>query len=327
MRFSLIICTYKRPLALQRLLQTVVFQSLQPSEVIIVDGDETDDVAIMLRQFQNLPLQYIQVDKEERGLTKQRNKGIAASTTDVICFLDDDILLEADYFEKLLQVYAEKPDAIGVGGYITNEVKWEKVTDTTYTNNPHYYVIDGFARKESSRNKLRKIVGWHSSLPPGFAPEFGHGLSVSYLPPSGKTYSVHYFMGGVSSFKKSLFSALLFDTYYEGYGLYEDADFCLRASKIGALYVTTQARLSHHHDASGRPNAYRYGKMVVKNGHKVWRIAHPHPSLKNRFKWHGITCLLMALRLLNVLTTSHKKTSWQEFLGRITAWWQLVVKK
>jgi GT2 family glycosyltransferase len=53
--------------------------------------------------------------------------------------------------------------------------------------------------------------------------------------------------------------------------LYEDTDFTLRVSKTGKLYLNTTAKLNHHHDASGRPNQYQYGKMVVRNGWYVWR--------------------------------------------------------
>lgn len=34
--------------------------------------------------------------------------------------------METDYFEKILEVYARFPEALGVGGYIANEVVWMK---------------------------------------------------------------------------------------------------------------------------------------------------------------------------------------------------------
>jgi GT2 family glycosyltransferase len=78
--------------------------------------------------------------------------------------------------------------------------------------------------------------------------------------------------------------------------LYEDTDFTLRVSKTGKLYLNT-AKLNHHHDASGRPNQYQYGKMVVQ---WVVRMANqnPNPSFKHQFKWHAITILLTVIGLL-----------------------------
>jgi GT2 family glycosyltransferase len=48
--------------------------------------------------------------------------------------------------------------------------------------------------------------------------------------------------------------------------LYEDTDFTLRVSKTGKLYLNTTAKLNHHHDASGRPNQYQYGKWWCAMG-------------------------------------------------------------
>jgi GT2 family glycosyltransferase len=150
---------------------------------------------------------------------------------------------------------------------------------------------------------------------------------VGFLPPSGKTYEVEMLMGGVSSFRKKVFDSLHFSTYFEGYGLYEDADFTLRVAKIGKLYLNTAAQLHHYHDASGRPNQYRYGKMVVRNGWYVWRTKNPNPEFNDYFKWHAITLLLTGIRYSNVLTTSNKKEALTEALGRTIGWWSLCFNK
>jgi GT2 family glycosyltransferase len=134
-------------------------------------------------------------------------------------------------------------------------------------------------------------------------------------------------MGGVSSFKAEVFRKFKFSTYFEGYGLYEDADFTLRLSKTGKLYVNTAAQLEHHHDASGRPNKYLYGKMVVRNGWYVWHVKYPNPSFKSIFKWHAITLLLTFIRATNIITTKKRKEALTESLGRLVGWFSLFLKK
>ena len=122
-------------------------------------------------------------------------------------------------------------------------------------------------------------------------------------------------MGGVSSYKKEVFKKIVFSTYFEGYGLYEDADFSLRIAKLGALYVNTSAQLSHHHDASGRPNKFKYGKMVVRNGWYVWRVKYPNPSLKAKFKWNAIVLLLAFIRFSNIFTNNKELPIKQLFIN------------
>ena len=324
MVFTLIICTYKRSQPLLKLLLSVQHQTLYPNEILIVDGSPDDFTKEMLTQnsFQNL--KYFKVDEKDRGLTKQRNYGIARvqEASEVVCFLDDDTVLEPTYFEQIIKTYILFPEALGVGGYITNETNWTKTT-SDYQAKVNEFFYDGWKRKDGSRFVWRKKLGLDSNRPPGCLPEFSHGRSIGFLPPSGKIYEVEQLMGGVSSFRKAVFKEFQFSTYFEGYGLYEDADFTLRLSKVGKLYINTNAQLGHYHDASGRPNQYDYGKMVVRNGYYVWRVKYPNPSFKAKIKWHLITLLLTAIRFTNVATTSKRKEALTETLGRISGWFTL----
>lgn len=324
MVFTLIICTYKRSQPLLKLLLSVKHQTLYPNEILIVDGSPDDFTKEMLTQnsFQNL--KYFKVDENDRGLTKQRNYGIARvqEASEVVCFLDDDTVLEPTYFEEIIKTYSLFPEALGVGGYITNETNWTKTT-SDYQAKVNEFFYDGWKRKDGSRFVWRKKLGLDSNRPPGCLPEFSHGRSIGFLPPSGKIYEVEQLMGGVSSFRKAVFKEFQFSTYFEGYGLYEDADFTLRLSKVGKLYINTNAQLGHYHDASGRPNKYDYGKMVVRNGYYVWRVKYPNPSFKAKIKWHLITLLLTVIRFTNVATTSKRKEALTETLGRISGWFTL----
>lgn len=323
MNFSLIVCTYMRPQPLLRLLQSVAVQTLYPNTILIIDGSTDSKTEAVLKENTFDALSYYKVDAANRGLTKQRNYGInlVNDNTEIICFLDDDTILTPNYFEALINTYKTKPNALAVGGYITNEIDWQ--TQTT-ENNKNYFYYDGWQRIEPLRFKIRRIFGVLPDAPPGFMPTFSHGRSVSFLPPSGKIYPVEQIMGGVASYKKEIFNNLSFSNYFIGYGLYEDADFSLRLAKLGKLYINTAAQLTHYHDASGRPNKYSYGKMVLRNGWYVWRVKYNNPTLKARFKWHVTAILLTKVRLLNVFTTTNRKEAFTESLGRIAGWFSLL---
>ena len=325
MKIALIICTYLRPFPLLKLLASVQKQTVCPSEIIIVDGSTNNETETVLSQnhFENLC--YFKVSDQDRGLTKQRNYGLkkVSDTTEIICFLDDDTVLAVDYFEQLSKTCQLYPDALGVGGYISNETKWDFVGDQ-YIALANEFYFDGWKRKEGARFILRKKIGLDSDCPPGYSSQYSHGRSIGFLPPSDKTYKVEMLMGGVSSFKKELFDRIQFSTYFEGYGLYEDADFSLRASQLGQLYLNTAARLDHFHDASGRPNQFQYGKMVVRNGWYVWRTKNPNPKAKDKWKWHAITILLTLIRFSNVIKSNKRKEALTEALGRTIGWWSLV---
>jgi len=326
MKFALIVCTYMRPQALLSLLNSVKKQTLYPDEILIVDGSTNNETKIVLTKNKFKNLNYFKVEEPERGLTKQRNFGVknVSKNTDIICFLDDDVILTTNYFEELIKTYNIKPDALAVGGYITNEVTWQPEISPKQN---HKFYYDGWMRNEPLRFRARKLFGLQPDTPPCFLPTFSHGRSVSFLPPSEKIYDVEQIMGGVSSYKKEVFNTLKFSSYFEGYGLYEDTDFSLRLAKQGSIYVNTKAQLTHHHEASGRPNKFKYGKMVIRNGWYVWRVKYAKPSFKAKIKWNLTAGLLTILTFVNVITTKKRTQALTEALGRTYGWLSLIFNK
>ncbi|MGK4569275.1 glycosyltransferase family 2 protein [Flavobacterium sp. 3HN19-14] len=254
---------------------------MYPDEILIIDGSHDDKTEKILSENQFENLQYFLVPPEHRGLTKQRNYGIerVSKTSEIVCFLDDDTVLETNYFEEIIKAYQIYPEALGVGGYIIEDATGYEFIGENYRPKINEFYFDGWKRPDGSRFVARKKFKLDSDQPPGFSTAFSHGRSVGFLPPSGKIYEAEQLMGGVSSFRKKVFETIRFSTYFEGYGLYEDADFSIRLAKTGKLYLNTAARLHHYHDDSGRPNQYKYGKMVVRNGWYVWRVKNPNPIL------------------------------------------------
>ncbi|MFI2743771.1 glycosyltransferase family 2 protein [Zhouia sp. PK063] len=328
LKFSLIICTYKRAKALERLLHSIQEQTLYPDEILIIDGSP-DDVTLLLcteKNYKNLT--YFKVDTKDRGLTKQRNIGVAKVTKDaeVVCFLDDDTVLAPDYFKAIMHVFAVEEHVIGVGGVATNENRWQEKNRDILYDPKKYYEFEGYVCKEGQRNVIRNYLGLASPLGPGKMPECSHGKTMGF-PLTGKTYEVDLLIGMSMAFRAAVFHNINFSTYFEGYGLYEDADFSISAQQYGKLVITTAAQLEHHHEASGRPNHFKYGKMVVRNGWYVWRIKYPKPSFKARLKWNAITVLLIGLRGFNVITTRNRKAAFNETLGRLFGYFSLFFNK
>ncbi len=313
MRLSLIICTYRRPAALARLLRSISGQTRPPDEVLIADGSEdveTEDVVKSLHSVQT-SLRYYRVPPEERGLTRQRNYGIARTDTPIIAFLDDDTVPEPDYFEQLLACFDRHPEAAGVSGYIVGG-GWRRALAASAGWS--VYRLGDWERAEDLRLRARKLLRLVSDLPPGRIPPFGHGRSS--LPPDGQDHQVDCVMGGASAWRRAVLDQVRFSPFFEGYGLYEDLDFSLRASRLGPLWVCTSARLAHLHDPNGRPNQFTYGRMVVRNGWYVWRLGFPEPSLADRCRWWAITLLNTGFRLLD-WRTGHLLAGISDGFGRL----------
>jgi GT2 family glycosyltransferase len=261
-------------------------------------------------------------------LTKQRNYGVkkVASDINVIAFLDDDTVLEKDYFKELIQTFEKNQNISGVAGVAVNENTWSLAQPNVKYDSRRYYQWEGYVYKEGQRNVVRNYLGLQSNLGPGRMPDYSHGKTCGF-PLNGKTYEVDLLIGMSFAFRKNVLDAIRFSPYFEGYGLYEDADFSIRALQFGKNAINTKAQLSHFHHPSGRPNQYQYGKMVVRNGWYVWRVKNPKPSFDAKLKWNLITILLTLIRFSNALTSSKKKVAFTEAMGRTIGWWSLFWNK
>lgn len=328
MKCSLIICTYMRPKSLLQLLLSVDKQTVYPDEILIIDGSTNQETKQLLQENKFRNCQYFLVPENSRGLTKQRNYGLdkVALTSDVIAFLDDDTALKSNYFEELLATFASDVTIAGVGGVAINENSWALQNSKVSYNKYKYVLQEGYVYKEGQRNVVRNYLGLQSHLSPGRMPNFSHGRTCGF-PLNGKTYEVDLLIGMSFAFRKRVFDSLRFATYFEGYGLYEDADFSIRALQFGKNVINTKVQLNHYHHPSGRPNQYKYGKMVVRNGWYVWRVKNPTPSLNVKLKWHSITILLTFIRLSNTFTTNNKTEAFTEAMGRMVGWFSLLIHK
>ena len=116
MKISVIICTHNpREEYLQHTLEGLKQQSLPVTdwELLLIDNDSDNalsgDVDISWHP------QGRHVREEELGLTPARLRGIKESKADLLVFVDDDNVLNADYLEEALEIAGKHP-FIGVYG-------------------------------------------------------------------------------------------------------------------------------------------------------------------------------------------------------------------
>jgi teichuronic acid biosynthesis glycosyltransferase TuaG len=89
-RVSVIIPTYNRADLIGETIESVLNQTFDDFEIIIVDDGSTDSTKEAVRRFDG-PIKYLY--QENRGRSCARNKGFEISCGDYICFLDSDDVL------------------------------------------------------------------------------------------------------------------------------------------------------------------------------------------------------------------------------------------
>jgi FkbM family methyltransferase len=109
MRFSVVIPLFNKARFIRRSLDSVLKQTLEKYEVIVVDDGSTDGGPDIVAQYDDHRIHLIQ--QENRGVSAARNRGIAESQGEWISFLDADDAWKPHYLQSIEALAEEYPDA------------------------------------------------------------------------------------------------------------------------------------------------------------------------------------------------------------------------
>lgn len=134
-KVSVIVPTYNRANRLEGTLRSIVSQTYQDFELIVVDDGSTDNTSKVIESFPSA--QYLPM-KKNSGVSKARNIGLACAKGEFICFLDSDDLWK----EKKLEI----------------QIHWmESNTDNQVCYTDEIWVRNGV--RVNQMNKHRKYTG------------------------------------------------------------------------------------------------------------------------------------------------------------------------
>ena len=110
MTVSLIISTYNWPRALYLCLDSVMQQTVMPTEILIADDGSGISTRDVVKHFENIsPVPVHHIWHEDRGfrLAAIRNKAIAASSGEYVIQIDGDLILHRHFIQDHI-IFARK---------------------------------------------------------------------------------------------------------------------------------------------------------------------------------------------------------------------------
>jgi glycosyltransferase involved in cell wall biosynthesis len=120
---SVIIPTYNRVSLLGRAIQSVLRQSLDDLQLLIIDDGSNDGTKEFVRALEDPRVDYIR-HKTNQGASAARNTGLSRANGEFVAFLDsDDEWLETK-LEKQLAAFAEGNDRLGVVYTTFRKIDW-----------------------------------------------------------------------------------------------------------------------------------------------------------------------------------------------------------
>ena len=119
---TVIICTYNREKYIGNLLLALAKNDLpKPDyEIVLVDNNCTDHTREICNAFalQHPDISFRYVIETEQGLSAARNRGIKEAKGDILVYVDDDALVDANYLRAYAEHFATHPDTMAAGGPI-----------------------------------------------------------------------------------------------------------------------------------------------------------------------------------------------------------------
>jgi len=111
---SIVIPLYNKGPHISRTIQSVLNQTEQNFEIIVVDGQSTDEGPKIVKSFEDPRIFFF--EQVGSGVSSARNEGISHSRSDFVAFLDADDEWMPDHLETLLRLREAYPEA---GAYTT----------------------------------------------------------------------------------------------------------------------------------------------------------------------------------------------------------------
>lgn len=119
-KVSVIIPVYNTKKYLRKCVDSVLAQTYDNLEIILVNDGSTDDSGVICDEIANNFNNIMVIHKENGGLSDARNAGIAVATGDYTCFLDSDDWMDEDCIEEALNEMQVSNSDVVVWGYHTD---------------------------------------------------------------------------------------------------------------------------------------------------------------------------------------------------------------
>jgi GT2 family glycosyltransferase len=272
---SVVIATKNRPSELEACLGSVLSQAHLPEEVVVVDQSSTPNASLVRLSGsgkKDRPSIVYLAMPELTGLTQARNTGTVAARSDIVLFLDDDVVLEPEYIVELLRVYEEQGETLGGAG---GSDRSPAVLRSTR--------LSRMAQRVFRLGPFRSLL-WEFRVSPPAEPRCCDHLS-----------------GCNMSFRRAIVKEFRFDEKLHGYALGEDIEFSRRVAARYKLFFVPGARLTHNESALLRAGAGDRNSDKVFHYYYFFRKNTPlTPGNCACFLWMNVGFLAAALAARNL---------------------------
>lgn len=301
---SSIIATMNRPADLEAALKSLVIQTRLPDEILVIDQSSDDLTKKLVSRMQSEDavigprLKYF--FQEKRSLVQARNRGMDEAKGDIWSFLDDDIVLFEDYYQKISQAFEVDPKLAGISGNAKVKEAWYgwKWNLRVFLHN--LFLLNHYDGK----------MTWSGFGHPIYEREIDRPMQVDMLPGCNMNY------------RRSVAQGERFDEYFKGYSYREDAEYSYRIAQKGKVMMIPDARLWHNYSTTSRMTEADLKKMKIKNYYYTFeKFKGRNPLARILFAYS-----LFGLAFIDWIeyVTNRNEAKWDKFVAGVSASFSLL---
>ena len=239
---SVVIPTCNRAEDLKKTLKPILTAGKKIKEILIVDQSRDNKTKKAIEKLKYTKIKYIY--SKTPSITIARNLGVkkADKESKIICFLDDDVTLEKDYFNGILEIFNKYPEAKAVAGFVPPEKDMKKENFISNLIKRIFYL------QRKTKDEAEIVSAYGNTYP--------YNLK--------KIINAEWLQGVNMIYKKEVFDEQKFDENLLGYTIAEDTDFNYRLYKKypKLIFITPYAKIIHRDSKIER---YETRKMAYIN--------------------------------------------------------------
>lgn len=250
--YTIVIATYERPEALRDALASVARQTHLPAAIVVVDASVSGaaETEAVVRQS---PAPVVYRRAERASAAVQRNQGFREVSTPLVAFIDDDVVLSDDLFEKLCTVFANQPETGGIAARMNGA---EHAQPSALLHR-YYQIQAGF----DDPTYGARLFGAAINCFPCYSAQAQEGDLIP----------ADWLNLGCVVFRADDFAAELFPEF-DGYSYGEDVHLSARIGRRHPLYFHATARYDHFPSTSpAKRNPFHMARMSAHNRRLIAR--------------------------------------------------------
>jgi len=249
---SVVIPTRNRATVLRHTLESLARQTVQPSQIVLIDGSENRSTyeLCVAKPIDGLVGKIEWYEAAVLGAATQRNQAMQYCRHPVIGFLDDDILIDPDCFARLWAALQSDSAIGGVNAMVTNQ--------------------NFQAPGRVSRLMFALMAG---ECRPSYAGAL-FGPAINTLPADDDrlpdVVPVQWLNTTCTLYRREALPDPPFPPFFTGYSMMEDATLSIRVGRTWKLANARTARIFHDSQSGEHKNdPVAFARMELVNRHHV----------------------------------------------------------